>query len=847
MSGKGLNLKTIQSEILKCPRELNGLYEELLGKIEDNELLEASKLFQWICFARWPLSLSELKTAMTVHLSGTKSSLGEYENEDNPNYILNERKMQKRMIYLSRGLADITSSNSGEGKALVGFFHESINEFMRTKGLQYLNRRLIDSGSLAGIGHFQLANACLDYLSTEEIRIAFLVKRLSIPTQFNFLEYAAMYWLDHALEAEKEGFGVNVKWPLQRTIDTYVRIRKVLEKHSPQCPKEGTTLMHIAAEHGLQRLAKTICIQSQREAPAGLETKDRLYGYMNSISTRPSKNILKDNRKQNMDLMPNTLRRNQQRTKKEYGTKQNSGRFVKDTTMGSAPKTTRCVQRVVRGQEKRSNTGLDAVIANNQRDMRNARNNAGESPLYVAARCGHLGMVRFLLRLDGELTIKNRNGSTPSHRASVNANFEVVKFRYEREADADIHTADNDGCTPLYSASRYGHLEVVKFLYECGADADIHTATKDGWTPINAASDSGHLEVVKFLYECGADTDIHTAANDGWTPINAASSKGHLEVVKFLYERGADTDIHTATNDGRTPLHSASNNGHLAVVKFLLEKGADPTVAENDGQTPLHAACCYGYLKIVDLILNVAITTATLAGHIQRTIEILNKQDVLKRTPLCLAVHGGHEQVIRRLVDSHADVSLVDCYGRSVADWALLFSADYLLRDHCHDDLRPTTVEEQQKVLCQTVQFICEMNIQSATMSYLDELGRCLLFHDDVPSALKVFEQSGMATPATTDKAVSGRPPATATPSPVRPQSSKASTYTMLTVMLMPLTNIVIVVLLGLLVGKLFKVYSILDHEHVYVHASIVNDNISPISVYVANTGYEPVPVTMYR
>jgi hypothetical protein len=97
--------------------------------------------------------------------------------------------------------------------------------------------------------------------------------------------------------------------------------------------------------------------------------------------------------------------------------------------------------------------------------------------------------------------------------------------------------------------------------------------------------------------------------------------------------------------------------------------------------------------------------------------------------------------VIRCLLDYHADVSPVDCYGRTVVDWALLFSADYILREYRPADLRSTTVEEQQMVLYQTVQFICEMNIHSATMSYLDELARCLLYLDDVPSALKVFEQ----------------------------------------------------------------------------------------------------------
>jgi ankyrin repeat protein len=682
MSGKGLSLTTIQSEILKCPRELNGLYEDLLRKIEDNELLEASKLFQWMCFARRPLWLSELRSAMTVHLSGTKSTLREYETENNPNCIANERKMQKKMIYLSRGLADITNPNSGEGKARVGFFHESVNEFMRAKGLRYLNRRLTESGSLDKIGHFQLANACLNYLSTKEIRIAFSEKRLSIPTRFSFLEYSATYWLDHALEAEKAGFGENVQWPSQRTIDTWVQIRKFSEKYSPRCPEEGTSLMHIAAEHGLERLAKSICIQNKLEATAEIEQKNSLYDTMNKCS-RPVKNMLNDNTKRNIVSMPNTSAMNQQRAKRAYGTKHISAMFVKDSIGGSVPETTCCDPRVLGVAEKSLNTALNAASASEQTDMKNARNNAGESPLYVAAKCGQLGMVRFLLGLDGELTIKNRNHCTVSYPASLNASDPELRSRYESGTNVDIHISTNEGHTPLHSALRNGHLEVVKLLYEHGADVDIHTATNDGWTPIHAASGSGHLEVVEFLYDHGADADIHSANNDGWTPLylalrnsylevveflykhradvdiytvmkydftplNGASEGSHLEVVKFLYKHGADADIHTAINDGCTPINAASHNGHLEVVKFLYKHRADADIhkATNNSWTPINTASRNRHLEVVKFL------------YMHRADTDIHTTTNNGQTPIHAALGSGNLEVVKFLYNHRADTDI---------------------------------------------------------------------------------------------------------------------------------------------------------------------------------------------
>jgi hypothetical protein len=81
--------------------------------------------------------------------------------------------MKTRMIYLSRGLLDIAISESAEGKAIVGFSHETIKDFMLREGLQYLSSRQKNPPCLAETAQFQLTNACLQYLSTREICITF--------------------------------------------------------------------------------------------------------------------------------------------------------------------------------------------------------------------------------------------------------------------------------------------------------------------------------------------------------------------------------------------------------------------------------------------------------------------------------------------------------------------------------------------------------------------------------------------------------------------------------------------------------------------------------------------------
>jgi hypothetical protein len=440
MSSEGLNLKIIQKEIWKCPRKLDGLYEGLLEKIEDKDLRQAGKLFQWICFAGRPLSLDELRTAMTVHLCGTKSSLDEYENDDN--YITNKNQMKTRIMHLSRGLADVANSNSAEGKILVGFYHATIKDFMLTKGLQYLNCRLKQSRGLIESAHFQLANTCIDYISTKEICTAFSKKWMTFPTQFCFLDYAATSWLAHAIKAEKDGTEEHITWPSQSVLNMWVNLCRISDKNSTQCPKEGTTLMHIAAEYGLERLAKSIWIRSTQNRRKSTQPKSTLCDTLNAKTQRQPKNTPKEN---TTNVMPSTIKKNQHRSQKESSAKRRSHSLAKDPTGGSTQRATRTNQRLVKETEKMSKAGLDAGAIRHRNSMTNATNKAGESPIYVAARCGHIGMVRFLL-----------------------------------EHDSEVNAGDQNGRTPLYTASMNGHLDVVKFLYEHGADADIHTATKDG-------------------------------------------------------------------------------------------------------------------------------------------------------------------------------------------------------------------------------------------------------------------------------------------------------------------------------------------------------------------------------
>ncbi|RFU28312.1 hypothetical protein B7463_g8022, partial [Scytalidium lignicola] len=693
MSSKGVNMKVIQSEISRCPKQLDGIYKGLLQAIEDSELLEAGRLFQWICFAARPLSVDELRIALTIHLSGPKHSLEEYRDECNPYYIPNEQKMKKRMIYLTRGLADVSNSKSAEGKTFVRFYHETIKEFMIKDGLQYLDSRLKRSQGFVVTANFQLANTCLDYLSTTNIRIAFSGTQMRSPTKFLFLHYTTMYWLDHAINAEKDGFGEEVKWSSQDALKIWVRTGSTIEQDSKQSPEEGTSLMHIAAEHGLERLAKHIIGESKQETK-GLAQKSftrttpRSRINVSDSSVQESvKNGPRDNRQQSPMVISNIIRQNCYNSKGGSNSNISKAREqAKSPTKGSMRKVTG-YQKVL-GQQGNHKTGSGKQRLNIQNYIivgMVTSNEKGCTAFYLASVNGHLEVVKFLYEhgADADIHASNKDGWTPLNAASSNGHLDVVKFLYEHGADSDIHTTSKNGWTLLNSTSDSSYLNIVKFLYEHGVDADIHTTNKGSWTPLNSASDNGHLDIVKFLYEHRANADIHVLNKDGWTPLNSASNNGHLDVVKFLYEHRADINIHTTSKNGWTPLNSASNSSHLDVVKFLYDHGADADIHTTDknGWTPLNSALDSSHLDIVKFLYEhradvdirttdndgwTSLNTTSSNGYLNVVkflyehgvdvdIHVSNKDGW---TPLNAASSNGHLDVAKFLYDYGADADI---------------------------------------------------------------------------------------------------------------------------------------------------------------------------------------------
>jgi ankyrin repeat protein len=134
-----------------------------------------------------------------------------------------------------------------------------------------------------------------------------------------------------------------------------------------------------------------------------------------------------------------------------------------------------------------------------------------------------------------------------------------------------------------------------------------------------------------------------------------ASAEGDVAAVEAALASGAELDARDA--DSRTALMQAALWGKSAVVKLLIEKGAEVNAIDSVGHTSLMFASTYDDPDTVKLLLDNG-----------ATVNARDHQEGF--TALMYAAAEGHLEVVKLLLTSQADKTLVDIDGDTAADFA---------------------------------------------------------------------------------------------------------------------------------------------------------------------------------
>ncbi|KAK3543653.1 hypothetical protein QTP70_025980, partial [Hemibagrus guttatus] len=349
----------------------------------------------------------------------------------------------------------------------------------------------------------------------------------------------------------------------------------------------------------------------------------------------------------------------------------------------------------------------------------------GRTLLSTAAYNGLADITALLLCRGADPSLSDNQGHTPLTLAARQGHVGVLQVMLDWIQDQECGTvrsllehADSEGWTALRSASWGGHKEAVKMLLEAGAEVD--GCDPDGRTALRAAAWGGHEEILLTLLSHGATVD--KMDNEGRTPLIAAAYMGQKEAVEILLDAGAEVDL--ADGDGRTALSvaalcvpsAAGGRGHVEVVSLLLERGADPEHKDNDGMTPLLLASYEGHEEVVELLLEAGADVDESAGTYPSAV-----------TPLLAAAAMGHAGTVNRMLFWGAAVDGIDGEGRTALCLAAAKGSVEVVRalldrglDENHkDDLGWTPLHA---AACEGHKSICTVLTEQASMARVGEL-----------------------------------------------------------------------------------------------------------------------------
>ncbi|VUC32372.1 unnamed protein product [Clonostachys rosea] len=646
---KGLNPDQLLQSVRETPTRLTDIFEDVIQKLaaESHEKVWSLRLFQWLCFARKPLSVAELLWAMNVSVNSQCSSLKQCLRL--PDSIRSEKQMTKRLRSLSGGLAEL---HEHRGTQVIQLIHQSAKDYLINRGFRSLDLVLDSEVVLRGQAHISLSQACIRYLAMDEI----VRSDGNMPWQeFPFLDYAITSWTIHAEKAEgmhmsQEYILSSFSWPSEHIVGSWVRVSTKAHKN---WPVPCTTLLHATARHGIASAAVA------QTWGASLLYKLLLYLAMeNWIMIVPVTMLFR----QLLQLCAIDSH--------NADRKDDRGR----TALSLAAE--RGHRRIVQILLLRPDVDV------------NATDKEGRTPLSWVAGAGHEEVMEMLLAHSGiDINLSDNSQRTPLMWATAKSNISVV-LRLIQET-ADVTSSDHDGTTALHLAIEGGNERLAKILLDHGAS--LEAKDTNGRTALHAAALYGNTLMLQLLLSRGAD--ITAIDNNGDTILHRVAGNKDPRVARLMIEKESDItaagslvlksciDLNFATDsNGRTALHRAAGNGRRALVEVLLQNKALINAEDHQKLTPLLVAMENRETAMVNYLVDkgadmaaivrksntqdspsrsqfssdtdkAALESASEAGDEALARQLLKQDAPVTMGALSAAAKNGHEAIVRLLLE----------------------------------------------------------------------------------------------------------------------------------------------------------------------------------------------------
>lgn len=315
----------------------------------------------------------------------------------------------------------------------------------------------------------------------------------------------------------------------------------------------------------------------------------------------------------------------------------------------------------------------------------------GKTPLQLAAQEGSSLIADALLRTGDQISIKDEEGHSLVHWATVKGHPHVIQILAGH--GADLSTGDANGAHPLHYAAQMSATlptdpdevqaagqglrmqECLRMLLQL--KARVNAQDLDGRTPLHrAAGRQGNTTAVEMLIKHGADLNAEDVQQ--LTPTHMAASSGVFDTCRLLASQ-MQVAIDKPDENGRTALFFAVITGNQDIAELLMDFGALVEHQDIEGMSVAHCAAAVGLLSFLELLQTEAPHLLSKASFIGKTplheASVSGQSHCLEylisagcaahccledgTTPLHLAAEAGHYDCLLQLLEAHAVVNCI--------------------------------------------------------------------------------------------------------------------------------------------------------------------------------------------
>ncbi|KAJ5984429.1 hypothetical protein N7481_006528 [Penicillium waksmanii] len=698
------------------PREdMNDTYQYILDHvIADWNWAQSFLLFQWVYLAERPLTLLEIRYALTVSNARATHARKGYTGLE---YALKAEDFDLKIKALSGGLAEIVSVE--DNRQIVQVIHQSVNDFLGEKGLPWLAARVRGRPLFAKDDTIilecqaTLYRSCLDYLTIEllkglEVRefeddraeqLWMKEEKEEVLQGRPFIHYAVTYLFVHAGKAQSlrtNNLEDDLR-ELERIFDLWFRIYYTID--TSKCPPKDSKLIHIAAAVNMNDIIEVL-LTSRAESAAETDSHGSTllhiaaqHGHMElarSLKLRDFSCMAKNNRDETPLIL--ALR---------YDNLEIARWLLDEMKDSKAASEIEIASEI--------DIALQEASYKHQRDMvwllkatgANVNFQGGKygSALQAAASSGSADVVKTLLQAKANVNAKGGKFNTALQAAAFCAGPDLVRILLD--AGAKINLCGGKYGTALQAAARAREIETVELLLQFGADVNQRGGKYE--TALQAAASTGSDITVECLVDAGANVNLK--GGEYGSALQAAAVWGRIEVLKILLEAGAD--VNAGGKDKDPALQNAASMGKLDLVKLLLQFGADVNQRGGEYETALQAGAYKGNIAIVKCLIDAkanvrlkggrygtALQAAASRGNAEIVTMILNADETVNvnahggmyGSALHAAVARGSPDTVKILIEAGANVHAhvgfkttpleVACHSRRPDIMKILLEAD---------------------------------------------------------------------------------------------------------------------------------------------------------------------------